>query len=690
LGPVRTVLFSLVVLCLTLTALEFAAARTESTLPSLAIDPSSPLYFQQLPKHPPLQSTLELATLHGVDLDLGEFDPEAPDAEHLTITEQWVDLNAQTIVLPKPESEIRIIVVGGSAIGGWGMPETATAVGIAERLLGQALPDRSVRIYNLARTGLGSPQLSFILAKLAPRIQPDLVVTVMGNNERLDIAAGVHAVRDDREQVELLTSPLALLGPLQDLHPWLRLLVGRSALVRRLWLAKAGSAPAEDSAIPDEPSEDEESGSDENGELMPPLSKTRWPEAIESFALHRLGLTLAAIDETTRAAGAQLLVATVPVNHRYRHPEHEWHFFGMQLFRNEDYRTAHWAYYYEAAEQGAAAMRRRLAQHPGELPARLLLGHFLLESGQTDEAAQHLNQVITPLRARLQLSLEEPSAPWQGDEELLLAWALRLLEGNEAAMAEIQPLLAKPHWIGSADGASTVCHAVDLRWYAGDMEGAREAAESCLRESYYYRADRATNVALAEYAEALGGSVLDLAGEVAQHSAHGIPDYRFFLDYCHYNPRGNLLIGYLLAAGIAEQLGPGLSIPPPVQALERHRRRRLARLTDLPELDEWVGVNFDVTLLTSERYGEQAHDRREGDEASALSAVFDGNELASERYLCFGQCGCHCSASFGPRRTSLREKDAVQAARAAYLLALERQPELTASRRNIALLGGEM
>jgi len=681
--------FSLVVTVVTLIGLEFAARTTEVELPPPPIDHSSPLYFQQLPKSAPLESTIELGMFHGANFDLGDFDPDAPDAEHLSILPEWTDLNGQTIVLPKPASELRIIVLGGSAIGGWGMPETATAVGIAERLLDRAMPDRTVRIYNLGRTGLGSPQLSFILEQLAPKIQPDLVVTVMGNNERLDIAAGVHANRDDEAQVEFLTSPLALEGPLRDLDPRLRALVANSALVRRLWLARGRenapqTGPSEEPS--EEPPEEQEPGSDDNGELMPPLSKTRWPEAIESFALHRLGLTLAAIHETTREAGARLLISTVPVNHRYRHPEHEWHFFGMQLFRLEDYRTAHWAYYYEAPEAGAAAMRSRLAENGDELPARLLLGHFLSKLGRDVEAAEHLEQVVAPLRSRLQSSLENPGSRWQGDDELLLTWAVRLLEGREAAMDLVAPLLAKPHWSGTADGASTVCHAVDLRWYAGDIDGAREAARSCLRASHYYRADLATNVALASIAKKLGAAVLDLAARVTDHAPGAIPDYQLFLDYCHYNARGNLLIGHLLAAGIAETLVPGLRVPAAAEALERHRRRRAGRLADLPELDEWVGANFDVTLLTSERYGDQAHERRRGTADSALAAVFEGNELAAERYLCFGQCGCHCSASFGPRRAPMREETAVGDARAAYLRALERDPEMTAARVNLDLL----
>ncbi|HCP45376.1 MAG TPA: hypothetical protein DIU15_05010, partial [Deltaproteobacteria bacterium] len=79
-------------------------------------------------------------------------------------------------------------------------------------------------------------------------------------------------------------------------------------------------------------------------------------------------------------------------------------------------------------------------------------------------------------------------------------------------------------------------------------------------------------------------------------------------------------------------------------------------------------------------------DRRSGDADSALAAVFAGNERASERYLCFGQCGCHCSASFGPRTSPLREKTARSDARASYLQALERDPSLSAARDNLRAL----
>ena len=682
-GLLRQLLFALLAAVLASGLAEGGARLYEQGLPPAPLDLSSPLVFQKLPSGSPVQPTLELATLHGVDLRYGGYEPDGSPENHLTINPGWADLQGQHIVSPRPPDELRVVILGESAIGGWGMPRTATAVGIAERLLRVASTDKSIRLFNLGRTGMGSPQLSEIFSRLAPLIEPDLTVTVLGNNERLDVAASVHAVSDDEEQVLALTSPLALSLPLQDLNAELRWLVSRSAFARRLWLALR---PEAELGHEDAPPDDQPPPEPEGGELMPPLSKLRWPEPVDSFALHRMGLTFERIADQARSAGGRLLISTLPVNYLYRHPEHEWHFFGTDLFRLELYRTAHWAYYFEAPEAGASAMAERLTQSPDELPAHLLLGHFLVQSGRGEEGERHLRRVAEKLKAKLASSLTESGASWQANDELLLAWSVRLLEGPEAAAEVVAPLLAEPHWHSTAPGASLVCHHVDLLVYSGDKTRLPEAARDCLRDAYYYRADPATNARLLQIAGELGALSFDLAADLAGYSWGPVPGYEFFLDYCHYNPRGNLLVGYLLAREIAKALKLPGAIPDPRAGLDAFQRQRAGLLHDLPGLDHWVGVNFDVTLLTAERYGTEAHTRREGDPSSALAKVFAANEIVSGRRACFGLCGCHCSASFGPRDLMFLEAGHWDEAAGLYREVMAREPELSAAEDNLALL----
>jgi hypothetical protein len=109
-------------------------------------------------------------------------------------------------------------------------------------------------------------------------------------------------------------------------------------------------------------------------------------------------------------------------------------------------------------------------------------------------------------------------------------------------------------------------------------------------------------------------------------------------------------------------------------------------LTDLPGLDDWVGVNFDVTFLTSDRHGDSSHFAREGDAESALARVFDANELASGRYRCFGQCECHCSPRFGLREHHEERPSSVVEAVSLYRAAAAQNPEITAASANIQIL----
>jgi len=153
--------------------------------------PTSPLYFQQFSGRPLLEDAMEVALFHG--LEVPAEDPDLgliPDrwTGRTVLTHEWLDLRGQSVLNEKPADEVRIVFLGGSALGGWGLPTSASAVGIVERLLREASPGKKIRVLNLSRTGFGSAQLAWVFEQVAQQLQPDLVVTVMGNNERLDVA----------------------------------------------------------------------------------------------------------------------------------------------------------------------------------------------------------------------------------------------------------------------------------------------------------------------------------------------------------------------------------------------------------------------------------------------------------------------------------------------------------------------
>ena len=711
----RSLLFALLVVFAGLAAVEGAARWLESAgrVPDSGADsqqaavdksdappPPSPLYFQQFSGRPFLEDAEEVALFHGLELpaedpDLGPI--PNPWLGRMALSHEWLDLRGQSVLRDKPSDELRVLFLGGSALGGWGLPTSASAVGVVERLLKAAAPEHKIRVLNLARTGFGSAQLAWVFEQVAADLKPDLVVTVMGNNERLDIAAAVYARQDDPAEVARLTkTPLAAADPRQGSalasgavsslgtsieHPALRVLTERLAVVRLLRAAdrSAPAAPEAGEGLPGEAASDDQ--------VMPLRDQHKYPGKIDEFAVERLGTTLGALHARATSVGARLLVATVPVNQRYNSSEHEWFFFGPELFRDEAYRTAHWAYYFGAPERGAQVMTERLRAHPDELPAQLLLGVFLQRQDRKEEAAVHLQRVVDALDASANRTQQGSGVEWSSETQLQYAWALRVLEGSEGALKKIRPWIEAWRTARHRQMGTDRCPVANLFFYAGDTQSARVEHDRCLLDAYYYRADPSINARLMARAAELGAQRFDLAAEVSLHSPGGLPGYEIFFDYCHYNPRGNLLIGHLLARSIGAVLGLPGEIEAPESALQSFQERRRARLSDLPGLDEWVGVNFDVTFLTSDRHGETSHFVRTGDPDSALGKVFAGNELASGRYRCFGQCECHCSPRFGQRDHHEELPSAAVQAAQLYRDAAAQDPALGDAAANIEILG---
>ncbi len=591
-GRVRQAAFALVTLLLFLALVEGGARLVERYGGPVPAEVGSPCDFQQVPREPVME----------------RLDPY--DRELLTIDPSWVDNDGQVVAVPKADDELRVVFLGGSALGGWGLPQTAIVTGVVERLLERAAPDRRVQVINLGRTGWASPQLAWVFGRTAERLAPDLVVTLMGNNERMDVANAL-ALHDG--------SPASLFAS--------RWVDRRSALVRLLRPEVRRVPP-----VPSPP--------------MPDLWELEDPAAIDRYVLGRLDRSLRRI---RRATDAELLVSSVPVNHRYHPLGREWWFAGEQTFDDPSWRTAHWAWYHRAPARGAAAMRRRLAGHPEDVAAEVVLGAFLGRIGDPEAEA-------VLLRAEERLGSPEEPSP---NGRMLLAWATRELQGAEAAAERVAPWVEQ---LAEAP-ADQSCDAADLVYYAGAPDPA--LYQGCLLQRMYYRADGVINDGLRRSARRADARFFDLDAELRATSPGGIPGWETFYDYCHYNPRGSLLVGHLLAGRIAGLLDLPGEVPEWRAAVEAWDRDRAGRRTDLPELDRWAGVSYDVELLTTLPLGGD-REPRPGPPGTALTLTFEGNRLAA-------------GASFGMM-------DAVPEALRAWVEALEVDPDFAPARRNLQQL----
>jgi hypothetical protein len=589
----RLLAFTLLTPLIILALVEGGARLIERWGGPVPREVESPCHFQQVPLEPPMPEIV------GYDRELLAIDPS------------WADNDGQVVQSPKPDDELRVVFLGGSALGGWGLPTTATLTGIAERLLDEATPDRRVRVINLGKTGWGSPHVAWVFSQTARRLDPDLVVTVMGNNERMDIANALSLFEGDPDT--LFKS---------------RGVMRRSAVARLM-----RPAPEEALDLPSPP--------------MPELYDLDDPERIDRYALGRLHRTVRRI---RRAARAPLLVTSVAVNHRYHRLGKEWWFAGEETYNSEPWRTAHWAWYHDAPKLGAAAIRARLRERPDEVASEVLLGALLKRAGDP-EADGVLLRAIDRLG---------PAGGLDRDRRVQLAWATAELWGAGAAAELVAP------WIDQLERdvpeRQRACDAADLLWYAGDREAAAPWYEQCLLQRMYYRADGVINEGLRRSARRSGVRFYDLEADVRAASPDGIPGWETFYDYCHYNPRGNVLVGHLLATRIAEQLDLPGAIPSAASALEAWDRDRAGRLSDLPELNRWAGVSHDVTLLTALRVDVQ-NEARQGPPGTALSHTFDGNRDAA-------------SASFG-------RIDGLPIALQSYLRALDADPSFDPARRNL-------
>lgn len=424
--------------------LEAGARQLEPQGAAVAIDVWSPLPFQQLP---------DAAFLREVPGGW-RFHPQVVNHPH------------QVVPSERSPDEFRVVVVGGSTAAGDGLPFGEGPVDVATRTLAAQLPDREVRVLNLGRSGWSSNQVATVLEASIDRLDPDVVLAFLGNNERGDIVNVVAAE--------------GAAGPVLRAR-WLR---RRFALAR---LVEPLPPPPPD---PDAP-----------GPVLARRGEVPDRDRVEAYALRRLDRGLNRIHRTTSERGIGLVMTTMAVNWRYQRDREE-HYF--------------------------------LARVPA-------LGPVLLEA----EAARATGNPDPALEARLVDWVRAlPRSGLDAERAIVGAW-IGQLTGATTPDAMIAALGSPVREGGEA------CVIADIRWHGGDRAAAATDYRACFGTQMYYRADDLTNERLRAIADRLEVPVVDLDREVREASEFGVPDYRWFKDYCHYNAAGAAFVGPLLAAGVA-------------------------------------------------------------------------------------------------------------------------------------------
>ena len=286
-SPARTLSYLVLATLLGLVLAELGARVLELVRDPGPVEARSAVGFQQLPAEP---------LLRPVEGFPGWLQP-APGL---------ID-DSSLVVPPKAEGELRIVTLGGSAVGGWSVARNHTFSAIMGRALDD-VTDRPVRVLNLGRIGYASSQMAWLFERMAPQLQPDVVVAVMGNNERHDLA--VEVTREGQA------------GPVLRRRELFR----RSALARLM--------------RPSRPIHGDPDGRAGVGDDTPPTRPVDLTE-IDAYAHARWRRSLTRIASAAAALGATTVVGTVGANHRYRPSKHEWSFLGAEQLQLEETRASY-------------------------------------------------------------------------------------------------------------------------------------------------------------------------------------------------------------------------------------------------------------------------------------------------------------------------------------------------------------
>jgi tetratricopeptide (TPR) repeat protein len=193
--------------------------------------------------------------------------------------------NPFAVPAAKPMDGLRIVILGESAAAG--TPEPGYNFGrILDRMLRQQFPGRHLEVVNAAMRGVNSHILLPAARDCCARLQPDVVIVYMGNNEVVGLyAPGPHSGR--------LTSFIHLLRALQ----WVR-----STRLGQLMEKSLAGLSHEDAPV------------DKQDELFFQQHRVAADDPRRSAVYNNFHANLADLCRSARRSGATVLLATVPVN----------------------------------------------------------------------------------------------------------------------------------------------------------------------------------------------------------------------------------------------------------------------------------------------------------------------------------------------------------------------------------------
>jgi len=265
------------------------------------------------------------------------------------------------VAAAKTKDELRIVIFGESAAAG--TPDPGYNFGrVLDRMLRQQFPGRRIEVINAAMRGVNSHILLPAARDCCARLQPDVVIVYMDNNEAVGLyAPGPHSGR--------LTSFLPLLRAFQ----WVR-----STRLGQLMETSLAGLTHEDAPA------------DKQDALFWQEHRVAADDPRRGAVYNNFRVNLADLCRSARRSGAAVLLATVPVNLKDSPPFGSLHRADIAEAALLRWQTAFDAgVEAEAAGDCAQAISRyheaaALDDHFAELHFRLARSHFAL--GQTDEA----------------------------------------------------------------------------------------------------------------------------------------------------------------------------------------------------------------------------------------------------------------------------------------------------------------
>jgi len=485
-----------------------------------------------------------------------------------------IDQPGQWVAAAKPDGQLRVVLFGGSQAGGMGLAAEASYARLLQTWLRQRHPERDIRIINLAVTGLASPQHAYLARHLLPLLQPDLVLTVFGHNERLDVKAMV---------AEGLPPP--------------RLLETTDTLQRHSALARLLSPKRRDP----EPAGDRQ---------RRPIPATHLDPQWQAFWRNRLTRSLHTIAREVRRLGAQLVVCHPPSNPTFVEVR-DWWWIDRLDMDPRLVQARHWLLYQRPEK--AVALILDVYRERRDAALELVLGRALAQAGRTVEAGGHLRTAVRLLEQDREIHPEQ--FLW------MMVQALTALGERERAAAMVHGWMRDNGEVAGRQGvAGLALRAIgESERAAAMLAAARDNGDMALR------ADSNVRRTLQRAAEREGVPFADLDRDFSAACPDGICGFDMFFDYCHLTPVGHLRMAGLLLPLVEEQLGLSSSAPNPAPAAEQALLAALReRERDFPEIERWLGVCDEIWQLSDEKLDDQRC-RLPASAEDSLSLAYRGN-----------------------------------------------------------------